>query len=262
MTIEINAVSACWSSYSYQDAIKQIHNGTNEPTFGTLSTKHVQLCPQHSNFLTDDILNQFLIDYPKIQFRLHSDIRLKNKIGIAIDLIDFSNETMWYFKELNRLSQIINAPLYSLHAGHRTNKSLSDLFHKAHQLQDIFHCPIAIEGHYPLKNKYLIDSWSEYQQLLDSGLNYALDLSHLNIVAFREGWNYDLTNAMLTSTQCKEIHLSFNDGHLDNHQISHSSFNSLWVLWKKMIIDSKTNATIFSEGNQVLELRKQAKNLL
>lgn len=257
--MKINAVSACWSSYSYQDAIARIHEGTIEPLFGELACEHVQLCPQHANFLSLDVIDELMALYPHIQFRLHSDVRLINKRGYTIDLIDFNEENLWYFKTLADFSKTMNAPLYSLHAGIRGNHTIEELFDKAQALQEVFNCPVAVEGHYPFKgNHYFIDSWKEYEQLYLSNLPYALDLSHLNIVAFREGWNYDLTKEMLSSKNCQEIHLSFNEGRMDSHLVSQDMHNDQWSIWKEIIINSGSTATIFSEGNQVLHLRKQA----
>lgn len=258
----INAVSACWSSYTYQEAIRLIHEGTVEPLFGVLAHEHVQLCPQHANFLSETVINDLINLYPDIQFRLHSDVRLKNKQGYTIDLIDFDKESLWYFETLAQFSKQMNAPLYSLHAGERDEKTLDELFDKAHALNEVFDCPVAIEGHYPFKNdKYLLSNWKEYEQLHLSNLPFALDLSHLNIVAFREGWDYDLTQEMLSSPQCKEIHLSFNDGIMDSHYLSQEQHTKIWNNWQPMVEKANKEAVIFSEGNQVLHLRKQGKIL-
>lgn len=258
--MKINAVSACWSSLPYDMAIQNIFDGTIEPILGQLSSEHVQLCPQHPDFISNELLSRLQENFPNIQFRLHSDVRLVNKRGVTIDLVDFNSETKWYFETLANFSKSLNAPLYSLHAGNRNSEKLEDLFNKAHRLQEIFDCPIAVEGHYPFSNnKYFINSWNEYESLFNSGLNYALDLSHLNIVARREGWQYDLTKEMLTSPKCKEIHISFNEGHLDNHMIATEDQTPLWTIWKNIIEQSQTTADIFSEGNQVLHLRKQLK---
>lgn len=259
--MKINAVSACWSSLPYEMAIQHIADGTIEPILGQLSCEHVQLCPQHPDFLSDSLIEKLQEKFPHIQFRLHSDVRLINKRGVTIDLIDFNQDTKWYFETLAQFSKKIKAPLYSLHAGNRQDYTLQDLFDKTHQLEEIFDCPVAVEGHYPFgKNKYLLNSWAEYEAMYRAGINFALDLSHLNIVAHREGWQDDLTIEMLGSKQCKEIHISFNEGILDNHMIATENQTSLWSKWQDMIIKSKSAADIFSEGNQVLHLRKQKKN--
>lgn len=259
----INAVSACWSSYTYQEAIRLIYEGTVEPLFGELAHNHVQLCPQHANFLSENVVEDLMINYPDIQFRLHSDVRLKNKQGYSIDLINFDKDSLWYFEILAQFSKQMNAPLYSLHAGERGEASLEELFDKAHAIAEVFDCPVAVEGHYPFKNdKYLLSSWKEYEQLYKSKLPFALDLSHLNIVAFKEGWDYDLTQEMLSSSQCKEIHLSFNDGIMDSHYLSQEKHDKIWKIWKPMVEKANKEAIIFSEGNQVLHLRKQAKSTM
>ncbi len=258
--MKINAVTACWSSLSYQQAVQKIAEGTVEPILGQLSFDHVQLCPQHPDFISYELLDFLQEKYPSIQFRLHSDIRLINKRGITMDLVDFTPENLWYFKTIAEFSNYIKAPAYSLHAGVR-KITLEQLFEKYYQLQDLFDCPIAIEGHYPFGNdKYLINSWSEYESMFRSGINFALDLSHLNIVAHREGWQFDLTKEMLASSQCKEIHISFNEGKMDNHLIATNEQQELWNLFKSMIEQSSPSADIFSEGNQVLHLRKQKSN--
>lgn len=259
--MKINAVSACWSSLPYTKAIQNIADGTIEPILGQLLSEHVQLCPQHPDYLSASLIDSLQEKFPEIQFRLHSDVRLINKRGVTMDLIDFNDDTKWYFETLAQFSQRMHAPLYSLHAGTRNNNTIQELFDKALRLQDLFDCPVAIEGHYPFSNnKFLINSWNEYEALFRSGLNYALDLSHLNIVAHREGWEHSLTKEMLASPQCKEIHISFNEGHMDNHMIATTDQTPLWTMWKTMIEESKSTADIFSEGNQVLHLRKQQKN--
>lgn len=259
----INAVSACWSSYTYQEAIRLIHEGTVEPLFGKLAHTHVQLCPQHANFLSESVIEELMTTYPDIQFRLHSDVRLKNKQGYAIDLIHFDKDSLWYFEILAQFSKQMNAPLYSLHAGERGEASLDELFDKAHAIAELFNCPVAVEGHYPFKNnKYLLSSWKEYEQLYESKLPFALDLSHLNIVAFREGWDYDLTQEMLSSSQCKEVHLSFNEGIMDSHYLSQDQHTKIWDIWKPMVEKAHQDSVIFSEGNQVLHLRKQSKSMV
>lgn len=255
--MKIHGVSACWSGKTYEDAISLLNQGTIEPILGQLSVEHVQLCPQHQNILTPSLITQLMQDFPHIQFRLHSDVRVPKKTGYTLDLIHFDDNSLWYFQYINDLSKQINAPLYSLHAGVRKGLTLLDLFKKYEKLQSIFHCPIAIEGHYPYKNDhYLIFDWKEYEQLYLSGCNYALDLSHLNIVAEREGWNWNLTEKMITSHHCKEIHVSFNEGIMDSHILSHQQYEKLWQLWKPLIELKNDDCIVFSEGNQSLEQRK------
>ena len=83
--MKINAVSACWSSLPYHLAIKNISDGTVEPIIGQLHSEHVQLCPQHSDFLSESLIDSLQENFPDIQYRLHSDVRLINKRGVTID---------------------------------------------------------------------------------------------------------------------------------------------------------------------------------
>jgi hypothetical protein len=261
--MKIHGVSASWSSLTYQEAVANLIKGTTEPILGMIDTSHIQLCPQHSNYLSEELLVQIMEQYPTTKFRLHSDVRLKNKRGVTIDCIDYNEDTLWYFKTLSYFSNILKSPLYSLHAGARKDYTIHSLFDKCHAMQDLFQCPVALEGHYPFKNQYwLIDCWKEYDLLLKSGLPYALDLSHLNIVAKKEGWNWDLTKEMLASKQCAEVHISFNEGHLDNHNIAYELYLPLWEQWKTLLQNVNPEATIFSEGNQILAIRKMQNELL
>ena len=74
----------------------------------------------------------------------------------------------------------------------------------AHRLAEWFDAPVAVEGHYPERNAHpwLISTWEEYAGLRDSGVPYALDLSHLHILATRTGCHETtLVAEMLASPQ-------------------------------------------------------------
>ncbi len=260
--MNINAVSACWSAYTYEEALQKIHQGTYEPLLGALSHEHVQLCPQHKNIITPELIDSLKTLYPETQFRLHADVRILGKIGYTIDLMDYSEKTAWYFEKLGEYSRQLNAPCYSLHVGERKHFTLQDMIDKAHKVQEYFDCPIALEGHYPLRKKYLIDSWDEYTALYHSGLSYALDLSHLHIVATHEkGWDVALVETMLQSPQCLEVHISFNDGKRDSHQLALAEEQALWTMWQAWLAQKHENAIVFSEGNQTLFERQNAKKV-
>ncbi len=92
--MNINAVSACWSAYTYEEALQKIHQGTYEPLLGALSHEHVQLCPQHKNIITPELIDSLKTLYPETQFRLHADVRILGKIGYTIDLMDYSEKTI------------------------------------------------------------------------------------------------------------------------------------------------------------------------
>ena len=89
------------------------------------------------------------------------------------------------------------------------------------EIEDLFGIPVGVEGHYPTPNgkqHWLISTWQEYQQLLESGVNYALDLSHLNILAVQTNHvEWSLVHELLSSPHCLEIHLSDNHGYADQH---------------------------------------------
>ena len=55
--MKINAVTACWSSLPYQQAVQKIAEGTIEPILGQLSYDHVQLCPQHPDYISFELLD-------------------------------------------------------------------------------------------------------------------------------------------------------------------------------------------------------------
>ena len=261
--MNIQSASSCWSSYPYKKAIKNLlTQKTVEPLIGVLSTNHVQLCPQHSDYLSDELIEFFMQTYKYTQFRLHSDVRLKNKKGYTIDLSDFNEETKPYFKELARMSKKMKAPVYSLHAGKRLI-SLNELKNKYARLQDIFEdCTVAVEVLYPFKNNHwLLDKWQEYEWLLNNDIKFALDLSHAYIVEQRYGKNDDLVNTMIASPLCTEIHISFNDGKMDSHYLATDEHNTKYKSYLEQIKNKQEHCVVFSEGNQVLHQKKLAKTL-
>ena len=95
-----------------------------------------------------------------------------------------------------------------------------------------------------------MSTWAEYRQVLTSGVNFALDLSHLNIVGHKLGYfDRDLVKEMMASDQCIEIHISDNDGQGDQHQTLSSK-----PFWFDDLGLSNANSVIFSEGNQLRKL--------
>ena len=86
------------------------------------------------------------------------------------------------------------------------------MFDKARRCSDLFGCPVAIEGQYPAAgddpHKLLVSSWPEYRAVLDSGVPYALDLSHLNILAHRTGQRDD---TLVAGHESRTTSLVFSD---------------------------------------------------
>lgn len=116
----------------------------------------------------------------------------------------------------------------------------------ARRCADLFDCPVGVEGHYPTAgDTWLLASWDEYRTLFDSGVPYALDLSHLHIVANHSGRREDtLVAEMLASDRCLEIHVSDNDGRADRHAVC---VEPPW--WFALLRHAHGEAVIFSEGN-------------
>jgi hypothetical protein len=257
----VNAASSCWSGLPIQEAVKKIVDGeTYEPLLGVISSSHIQICPQHTNYIDSSIAKELSEQYPQTQFRLHADVRLKNKRGYTLDLSDFSEDTAWYFKELAKLSQELGSKVYSLHAGKR-KVNLEQFKEQYLKVQDIFgDITVCVEGLYPAGlNKWLIDKWEEYAWLADNNIPYALDLSHLKIVAKKHESNDSLINDLIGDALCHEVHVSFNDGFLDSHEIAGEKFTEEFEKYKGFINRKNEKSVIFTEGNQVLFERKQKK---
>lgn len=204
---------------------------------------HVQICPQNQGRFDESAADQLMKEFPETKFRLHANVFVANN-RIITDLCDIKTH-MYYWNKLAQMSQYINASGYSAHAGKRCLNTLQGVIDNAKKLSDLFALPVAIEGHYPERgDPWLFSTWEEYQFLLESGAPYALDLSHLNIVA-RNGRDYrrTLVQEMLSSEQCLEIHISGNDGRRDIHQ----PLDQLPYWWQDLSY-AHPDAVIFSEG--------------
>ena len=184
--------------------------------------------------------------FSDIRLRLHANARVFPQHQLW-DASSFSQETKLYFETLAKRSKQLNAPAYSLHAGFRTNATLHQMFDNVRAIQDLFQdIPVALEGLYPNKKMpQLVDSWKEYEALLESDLYMAIDMSHLNIVAKKEGWCDDLVKALLSSSKCLEVHVSVNDGRADQHQVA-----QIAPTWLPYLEVAHENAMFFSEGDQ------------
>jgi hypothetical protein len=236
----------------HYDAVATIHQGIEEPMLGRLGHADVQLCPQHPTRVDDVLVDKLLADFPGTRFRLHASVRLRGEYE-HIDprnrriIYDAANVGEWrWFKEAARLSRKLNAPAYSVHAGRRENASLQQMADNVRRMVDLFDCRVGVEGLYPERDVWLIQNWEEYAWLLESGLDFALDLSHLNIVAHKtRRWEEGLVKEMLSSERCIEVHLSNNDGVSDRHLKLDDA--PRWWGWLDSI---HPDAVVFSEGNQ------------
>lgn len=188
---------------------------------------------------------------PSSNFRLHANVRVLRPMLFA-DASNFEQYPEW-FEQAAALSKRMNAKGYTLHSGLRSNCSMEQMIENAKRIADLFDCPAGIEGQYPAKlsNALLVSDWQEYRQLFDSGLNFALDLSHLNILKHRSDYfDSDLVKEMISSNQCMEIHVSDNDGSGDQHQtLSEKPF------WFEYLDLAHADAVIFTEGNQLRKMQ-------
>jgi len=212
------------------------------------SVKHVQLCPQNFGPV-DEVLDELVAMSPETAYRLHANVRVVGH-GRAFDCSTEGVEHDAYFRRLGDISRQLGADVYTLHAGERKDRPVSDLVGRVERIEDLMGVSVGVEGHYPDKgNKWWISSWNEYAWLLDSGLKYALDLSHLHIVATRERCvHQNLVRELLSSDRCVEVHLSGNDGHSD----AHVRLSDCPVFWWQELLTSKNPAAIqFYEGNEV-----------
>jgi sugar phosphate isomerase/epimerase len=234
---------ASWPGLDYGGVPDVLASAHDEPLFGTLSTAHVQLVPQTLGLLDEERVDGLLGAFPSTRFRLHANVRVLPRHRMA-DLSTFNTDLDW-FRQAARISQRLNAPAYSAHAGYRRHATLAQVLDAARRCADLFGCPVAVEGLYPDRHgAQLVSSWDEYRTVFESGVPYALDLSHLNIVAHREGRQDTLVAEMLACERCIEVHVSDNDGHGDSHRICHAS---TW--WMPLLAHCHPYAVIFSEGN-------------
>lgn len=217
----------------------------SEPFFGRISSAHVQICPQNPGVLTMEYAREIVSRYPDTQFRLHANARVEGWNSLA-DL-SAMNVHHAYFNNLAVVSHSLGAEAYTLHAGNRALGSLKSLESSLHRLEDLFGCRVGVEGLYPTDNhRYWIDSWDEYAYLLKAGCDYAIDLSHLNILAHKSGIReYNLIQELVSSDKCIEVHISDNDGSRDTHL---RVFEEPW--WFDCLSHTHKDAVIFTEGCQ------------
>jgi len=246
----VNAATACFPGYTPEDALEALAAGVVEPLMGRLSVARVQLCPQNHGVLTEDRLERLCLAYPDTQFRLHANVRTVRGQP-RWTAADVGPASTAYFQEVGRLSQLIGAEAYTLHAGHRASASLEQLEKNRRTLEDLMGIPVGIEGMYPVRRStWLIDSWAEYRWLLEAGARFAVDLSHLKIVATHERQvDEGLVAALLASPNCLEVHVSDNDGRRDTH---HVPGKPVW--WMPLLVaavQENRNLVIFSEGNRL-----------
>lgn len=234
---------ACWPGLDYARVPGLLARSHTEPLAGPLSTAHVQLVPQTARLLDEARVDLLRAAFPATRFRLHANVRVLPRHQMA-DLSTFDRDTGW-FRQAARISRQLDAPAYSAHAGDRRHATLAQVLHNARRCADLFGCPVAVEGLYPDRHgTQLVSTWGEYRTVMDSGVPYALDLSHLNIVARRYGREDALVADLLACGRCIEVHISDNDGDHDSHRVCTTP---PW--WFPLLVHLNPDAVVFSEGN-------------
>jgi sugar phosphate isomerase/epimerase len=235
---------ACWPGLDHEAAARHLAHPPVEPCFGELSTEHVQLVPQNLGRIDEALVDRLRVDWPESRFRLHANVRVLDHHVFA-DLSGYASHTEW-FRRAACISRLLDAPAYTAHAGKRADASMAEMLDHARRCAELFGCPVGVEGHYPTRHDaWLLSSWAEYRALFESGVPYALDLSHLNILATWSGRRETaLVAEMLACERCLEIHVSDNDGHGDGHLVCEAP---PW--WFDLLDGCHGGAVIFAEGN-------------
>jgi hypothetical protein len=242
--MKVNASLACWPGLRHEAAATQLQEPPTEPLFGTLRIDHVQIVPQCLGRVDEDVVGALCAACPDTQFRLHANVKVLDQRRIA-DLSGFEQHAEW-FAQAARISQRLRAPAYTAHAGRRSESGLTRMLDNARRCADLFGCPVGVEGHYPSTgDPWLVSNWPEYRAVFESGVPYAIDLSHLNIVAHHSGrLECALVAEMLACERCIEVHVSDNDGTRDQHEICEAP---PW--WLPLLRYVHRDAVVFSEGN-------------
>lgn len=236
-----------------------------DPYLGSFDMAHMQLCPQHPSKVSEELIDRCQDISPNTTFRLHASVRVSGAGDHQI--WDASNArdpaALDYWNRVGQLSRHSGAAVYSLHAGRTQNADLKAVRDNVLWLQDLMGFEVALEGLYPEKEgAWLLSSWDDYEWLLNrSDLFFAIDLSHLNILARSTGEiNDELVRAMLSSEKCLEIHISGNNGVRDSHEVLRKGE---W--WFELLNDANRNAVVFNEStilspNQLVKMKLLERN--
>ncbi|MFA0809294.1 hypothetical protein [Microbulbifer epialgicus] len=253
--MKLHAATAMFPGDSYDSALSKLASNKVIDAGQSVSIAHVQLCPQNHGKLSIEGLNLLKTRFNDSQFRLHATCRLSVNGYRRYDASTPFEASRSYFQEMSELSKFVNAPAYSLHSGRRSESTLESMISNVFYIQDLFDCPVAVEGLYPAKgNRLLVSTWEEYKKLMLSGVFYALDMSHLNIVATKERyWDLELLVELLSHPHCIEVHISGNNGYADKHE---PIFVETLPAWWQFMDHVGPNAVIFTESNQYMYSKK------
>jgi hypothetical protein len=235
---------ACWPGLTHVDSARQLSTAPAEACFGPLSAEHLQLVPQSFGCLDEELCDALRTACPGSLLRLHANVQILPWRVVA-DLATFADQQDW-FRRAARINRHLQAPAYTAHPGRRGAGTLKDVFNAARRCADWFGCPVGVEAMYPTPDdRWLLASWEEYRVLFDSGIPYALDLSHVHILSCATNRReLALLREMLACERCLEVHVSSNDGTSDQHRLCNAP---PW--WLPLLDDVHREAVIFSEGN-------------
>lgn len=259
--LKVHATTACLPTQRYEEVATRLAEGLDQAPWGRLSIEHVQLCPQHPFHLTEALLDEISACLPSSQLRLHATVPVQRQhvFGPAAWWSDASQP---YWTRVAHLSRHIKAKAYTFHAGTRDGHTFDEMLDQACRFEQLFECPVGIEGLYPDasgKQSWFVDSWLEYRTLMESGVRYAIDLSHLNIVAKQERHiDHALLNDLVSNPRCIEIHVSDNDGFADTHRMirpmTTSSIEGTDAMWwmtaLTLAAECNPGAVVFSESSR------------
>jgi hypothetical protein len=242
--VKANVSLASWPGLRHEAAAERLRDPPVEPVFGRLQVEHVQLVPQSFGMLSEDLVESLRAAHPATRFRLHANVRVLRAHRQA-DLSNFAGQPDW-FEQAARVHRRLGAEAYTAHSGKRAQAGMLEMLDNARRCAGLFGSPVGVEGQYPTAgDSLLVSTWSEYRQLFESGVPYAIDLSHINIVAARSGErNEGLLSEMLACERCIEVHVSANDGAGDLHQLC-----DVEPWWFGPLRQVHPGAVIFSEGN-------------
>lgn len=219
----------------------------------------IQICPQNCCIVTKEFITKIKEKKPDSEIRLHANVTLfninesKRMFKIPTTFADASMLHRGFFAPYwSKLADILsfNGSPYTIHAGKRKNCSLDKMIDNIKIFEQRSSVHVGVEGMYPTQTSlksnelgYLMDNLSEYRKVMESGIKYAIDLSHLNIIKHQDKYfDIYLVKDLLDHDNCIEIHISDNNGNSDSHHIIKEE------LWWHLLLD-KVNAPIISEEN-------------
>jgi sugar phosphate isomerase/epimerase len=254
-SVPVRATTACLPTRTYEEVAQALQSGLQQAPWGNLLIDEIQVCPQHPFWLTEELLDEMAQTMPATRMRLHATVPVFRRHFVG-PLAWWSEESRPYWERVAQLSRHIQAKAYTFHAGTRENHSFEEMLDQARRFEQLFECPVGIEGLYPDvrgQHAWFVNSWEEYRRLMESGVPYALDLSHMNILAkVSAEIDRSLVLDMLSHPNCIEIHVSDNDGLSDAHRLMRpQTTGALW--WIELLEQAQQSggmAIVFSESSR------------